>query len=327
MALYTRSGDQGLTGLLGGSRVPKQSARVEAYGTVDEAGAAIGAAKALCGEAVTRAALDAIQHRLSTLAAELASDGRLVLDNPIGEADAAGLERLIDETMAPLDAPKGFVIPGADPVSAALHQARTVVRRAERRMLTAAETSPVRPELITYVNRLSDALHALALAAAESAARAHIEALVRQALGAGTAAAFGLAEAKIMAEAAERAGAALGVPIVFAAVDPGGRLILAHRMGDSLLASIELAVDKAFTAAALRRPTAGLAAEAGPDGTLPGLASSHGGHIVVFGGGLPVFVDGVLAGGIGVSGGSVDQDVAIVGAALRAAQAGQEGTA
>jgi len=337
MPVYTRTGDSGLTGLLGGTRVPKQSARVEAYGTVDEANAALGYAKVLCADEATRDTIDAIQQRLSILAAELASDGTKTVRDPIGEGDITGLERLIDEAMAVAGSPTGFVTPGDDPASAALHQARTVVRRAERRILAAAESAPVRPELVTYVNRLSDALYALAMATSRRAARDRLTALVREAVHGAlgvppatgvTPTGFGLGSAQAMAAAAEAAARAAGVPVVFAAVDAGGHPVLVHRMDDSLLASLELAVDKAFTAAALRRPTADLAHDAAADGALNGIGSTHHGRIVTFGGGLPLFIGGCLAGGIGVSGGTVDQDVAIVTQALRAIQASpQEGTA
>ncbi|MCL2780708.1 MAG: cob(I)yrinic acid a,c-diamide adenosyltransferase [Actinomycetia bacterium] len=353
MPIYTRSGDQGLTGLLGGSRVAKTSARVEAYGAVDEASAAIGAAKACCADPPTRAALDAVQRRLSTVAAQLAADGSVAVAGPIGAGDVAGLERLTDAAMAEVGPRTGFVVPGDDPESAALHQARAVVRRAERRILAAGDCGPsadggagggadgpgVPAEVVVYVNRLSDALYALALAAGQRRALAQIEELVRAAVrraldspnvwkgttmggtDGGPVGGLTLASAKAMAEAAEAKGGELGVPIVFAAVDAGGNLILAHRMADSLLASIDIAINKAFTAAALRQPTAALRDQAGPDGELYGIETSNAGRIVVFGGGLPVFADGALAGGIGVSGGTVAEDMAIVEAASRAARA------
>jgi ATP:cob(I)alamin adenosyltransferase len=332
MPIYTRTGDAGLTGLLGGARVPKQAAQVEAYGAVDEADAAIGVARAVCPDETIRQALAVIQRRLSRLAAELASDGSVTVDDQVDAADVAELEALIDAAMARAEARPGFVVPGDDPVSAALHQARTVVRRAERRVLAAAQEHEVRPEVVTYLNRLSDTLFALALDQAHVQQMSHVERLVRQAVLAKVGApagdgfdapALNLSVARTMAAAAQRRACDLQLPVVFAVVDAGGNLILAQRMDDALLASVELAIDKAFTAAALRCPTAALRDQAGPDGPLFGLESSHHGRIVVVGGGLPVFVRGRLAGGIGVSGGTVEQDEDIVASALRAAQAGQ----
>jgi uncharacterized protein GlcG (DUF336 family) len=127
---------------------------------------------------------------------------------------------------------------------------------------------------------------------------------------------FDLSACKAMAEAAEARAGELGVPIVFAAVDAGGNLLLLHRMADSLLGSIDIAVNKAFTSAAFKLPTSALAEASTPSGELHGIQNSNAGRVVVFGGGLPVFTDGRIAGGIGVSGGTVAEDVDIATFAL-----------
>ncbi len=123
-----------------------------------------------------------------------------------------------------------------------------------------------------------------------------------------------------MAAAAEAKATELGVPIVFAGVDAGGNLMLLHRMSDSLLGSIDIAIGKAFTSAAFKLPTSALKDASTPSGELHGIQNSNDGRVVVFGGGLPVFVDGRIAGGIGVSGGTVDEDVCIVTHAISAVQ-------
>ena len=336
--IYTRKGDKGSTGLFGGTRVLKQDSAVEAYGSVDEANSAIGYAKLLV-DGDYRDILHQIQMRLFTLAAELASDdrGRAQLGGMISSGDVEDLERIIDGCLAETGVQDHFVVPGRDPASASLHQARTVVRRAERRVLTMAETHPVREEIIRYLNRLSDALYAIARVHECRADRAMVEQVVRRAVATATGRhpdelrisgavdgdgsrdpAFDrgmeldLPSAKLLAEAAEAKGAEMGVPIVFAAVDAGGNLILVHRMADSLLASIDIAINKAYTSAALKTATADLAQSAGPTGPLYGIEESNGGRLILFGGGLPVFCHGVITGGIGVSGGSVDEDVTIV---------------
>ena len=181
--VYTRTGDKGDTGLFGGSRVPKQSLRVEAYGTVDEANAALGAAKAMLPAGQWRRRVHDVQQRLFVLAAELASDpeGATILANKINADDITDLEHLIDDCLAVTGPQREFVVPGRDDRSGAFHQARTVVRRAERRVLTLAETEPVRPELITYLNRLSDAVYSLARLA-ETWRDEEIERIVRDAV-------------------------------------------------------------------------------------------------------------------------------------------------
>ncbi len=363
--VYTRTGDKGDTGLFGGSRVPKQSLRVEAYGTVDEANAALGAAKAMLPAGQWRRRVHDVQQRLFVLAAELASDpeGAAILANKINTEDITDLEHLIDDCLAVTGPQREFVVPGRDDRSGAFHQARTVVRRAERRVLTLAETEPVRPELIKYLNRLSDAVYSLARLA-ETWRDEEIERIVRDAvakvlgtpskqaqpdreeraarvettpskpvepdhepLGEQSAPApsrgrtpvrrFDLAAAKRIAERAEARSAELGVPVVIAAADAGGNLMLLHRIEGALLASIEIAINKAWSAVAFQAPTATLGPLATGDGPLPGLADTNSGRVVLFGGGVPVHVDGELAGAIGISGGTAEQDVDIATCALQ----------
>jgi cob(I)alamin adenosyltransferase len=164
MKLYTKTGDDGTTGLFGGGRVPKASPRVEAYGTVDETNAVIGVARATGLAPVVDAVLERVQEDLFTLGAELACvPGReLKLQMALlGGGDIQRLELAIDEADAACAPLKSFVLPGGSPQAAALHLARTVCRRAERAVL-ALDDAPVRAEVLVYLNRLSDLLFALA---------------------------------------------------------------------------------------------------------------------------------------------------------------------
>jgi len=164
MKLYTKTGDDGTTGLFGGLRVPKASARVEAYGTVDEANAAIGIARAFAPEPAIDRVLASVQGDLFALGAELAcAPGReaKLSTRLLDESDIVRLERAIDDADAVCPPLKNFVLPGGSPVGAALHLARTVCRRAERAVLAVHE-APSRRELVIYLNRLSDLLFALA---------------------------------------------------------------------------------------------------------------------------------------------------------------------
>jgi cob(I)alamin adenosyltransferase len=165
MKIYTRTGDAGETGLFGGGRVGKDEPRVEAYGTVDELNSCLGAARALGVSEQTGASLLRIQSDLFTLGAELAcvpgKEDKLRM-TLVGEADIARLEGWIDHDEAALEPLKNFVLPGGSPGAAELHRARTVCRRAERRTLTAGRTSPIRSEVVIYLNRLSDLLFVLA---------------------------------------------------------------------------------------------------------------------------------------------------------------------
>ncbi|MGH7270937.1 MAG: cob(I)yrinic acid a,c-diamide adenosyltransferase [Polyangiaceae bacterium] len=164
MKLYTKTGDDGTTGLFGGARIGKASARVDAYGTVDETNAAIGVARAAGQAAVVDGVLAAVQVDLFTLGAELACvagrEDKLKM-TLLGESDIARLEHAIDEADAACPALKAFVLPGGSAQAASLHLARTVCRRAERAVL-AMDDAPPRREAVVYLNRLSDLLFALA---------------------------------------------------------------------------------------------------------------------------------------------------------------------
>jgi cob(I)alamin adenosyltransferase len=157
--IYTRTGDEGTTGLGDGSRVPKDSPRVEAYGTVDEANSLIGVV--LAGENVPdaiRACLTEVQHDLFELGGELCIPGY----GAITQEFIDRLEHDLDKFNADLPRLQEFILPGGGPSAADCHVARTVVRRAERRVFTLSQTEDVRPEAIRYLNRLSDLLFVVA---------------------------------------------------------------------------------------------------------------------------------------------------------------------
>lgn len=156
--IYTKTGDDGTTGLGDGSRVAKDSARVTAYGTVDEANSCIGLV--LAGEVADdiRALLTTVQHQLFDLGGELCIPGHAA----IFDADIERLEQHLDAFNDPLPPLKDFILPGGGEAAARCHIARTVVRRAEREAVALSRLEPVRPEAVRYLNRLSDLLFVLA---------------------------------------------------------------------------------------------------------------------------------------------------------------------
>ncbi|HEX9377112.1 MAG TPA: cob(I)yrinic acid a,c-diamide adenosyltransferase [Actinomycetota bacterium] len=166
--IYTRTGDDGTTGLLYGGRISKADPATEAYGTVDEAVAAIGLARSLAENPTFQAELLHIQRDLFVVGADLATnpDERDRLQPDISLVTPAMVERLeglIDRTVAEHPLPNEFVVPGATPVSAALDLARSVVRRAERRTIAFRDAGgPVSDDLLHYLNRLSDLLFCFA---------------------------------------------------------------------------------------------------------------------------------------------------------------------
>lgn len=160
MGIVTKTGDGGETDLIGGVRVSKADLRVACCGDVDELNAALGLARSLSPCPDARRRVLAIQERLFALAAELAGG---TPGEEIGQGDVDFLEETVERCMGRAPALTGFAVPGADPASAALHMARTVCRRLERELVGAVEAGvAVRPVLLRYANRMSDALFALA---------------------------------------------------------------------------------------------------------------------------------------------------------------------
>lgn len=164
--VYTRTGDKGTTRLVGGQKVSKDDLRIEAYGTVDELNAILGLVRAELGRSETpedaRTLLDGwlqtIQNDLFNLGSDLATraEDRWEGMRLVEAKDATRLEHEIDQMNEELPPLKEFILPGGGPVSAFLHQGRTVCRRAERRTITAAGPEEINPQAITYLNRLSD---------------------------------------------------------------------------------------------------------------------------------------------------------------------------
>ncbi len=157
--IYTRTGDDGTTGLGSGERVPKESLRIEACGAVDEVNSALGVVIASPDvPAAVVACLQEIQHQLFDLGGEISVPGRAVIDDAL----VAGIEESLDRFNAPLPPLRDFVLPGGNAGAAACHVARAVCRRAERRAWTLARDETVNPASLRYLNRLSDLLFVLA---------------------------------------------------------------------------------------------------------------------------------------------------------------------
>lgn len=154
--IYTRRGDSGMTSLVGGSRVPKNHIRVEAYGTVDELNAFTGSLAAVLPDMEERQLLEAIQCHLFSLGAHLANETSESGSSTLPEGALQELEDAIDRMDETLPPWRGFILPGGSQAAAASHLCRTVCRRAERRILELSESSKVHPDILSYINRLSD---------------------------------------------------------------------------------------------------------------------------------------------------------------------------
>lgn len=162
--LYTRTGDDGTTSLVGGSRVAKDCERLEAYGAIDELNSHLGliAASSLLGSD-RRTQLQNIQNRLFDIGAILATESDSKWQpEPLSPATVENLEKIIDEVDGGLPPLRQFILPGGHPLAAQAHIARTVARRAERRVIALSRTAEVDQNVIRFINRLSDFLFALA---------------------------------------------------------------------------------------------------------------------------------------------------------------------
>lgn len=175
--VYTGVGDQGTTRLVGGQEVDKTDARIEAYGTVDELNATLGVAAETDGlSPELLSAIRRIQNELFDLGGELATlpEDLHPKQALVTAEDAARLEQEMDAANASLETLRSFVLPGGGIASARLHVARTVCRRAERRLVTLHRTAPQREETLRYLNRLSDWLFVMGRRAAKDAGEAEV---------------------------------------------------------------------------------------------------------------------------------------------------------
>ena len=289
MKVYTKTGDEGQTSLLSKQRVYKDDARVEAYGTVDEVNSAMGLAKSLIKPSWAIDILHQIQLELISLNADLATDSLSVVDYRITQEHVTRLESQIDSLEQRRLPQRGFVTPGASTASAALDLARTMVRRAERCVVRLKRTGEVTVPVSLYLNRLSDLLFVMARCVEEEEIVGTVTSKVLAALEGGKSKPIMedqrtmLAEAKKMIVAAEQKAQEIGVPMVIAVVDFGGNLVAQPRMDGALLASISLALDKAYTAVALKMSTDQVAVAVSPGQPLCGLNTANGGRFIIFG--------------------------------------------
>lgn len=169
MKIYTKTGDKGMTSLVGGKRVPKNSVRLEAYGTVDELNSDVGMIRSLWKKDEIFEELVRIQSRLFDIGSHLAAEpGDMEVNLPLGvqEKDIEELEQAIDRMNAVVPPMRYFVLPGGNELISFCHIARTVCRRAERRILDLSAEAPVGELLLKYINRLSDYLFMLSRQAA-----------------------------------------------------------------------------------------------------------------------------------------------------------------
>ncbi|AWS96228.1 MULTISPECIES: two-domain cob(I)yrinic acid a,c-diamide adenosyltransferase PduO [Citrobacter] len=328
MAIYTRTGDAGTTALFTGQRVSKTHPRVEAYGTLDELNAALSLCVCAAKSPQHRQLLENIQLQLFWFSAELASESEQ--PNPeqryISSEEIAALETAIDTAMGRVPSLRSFILPGRSEAASRLHFARTLARRAERRLVELSADIAVRHVLMRYINRLSDCLYALARAEDHDAHQNDIIqkvaerylAAIRTSATKEPTMSLSFQELHQLTRAAVTRAEELQVPVVISIVDANGTQMVTWRMPDALLVSSELAPKKAWTAVAMKTATHELTSAVQPGAALYGLESHMQGKVVTFGGGYALWRKGLLLGGLGISGGSVEQDMDIAETAIAA---------
>lgn len=309
--LYTRGGDGGLTRLGDGTAVPKDHRRVETSGLLDQAGAALGLARSLAPEALE----EPIRRAQEDLMALMARISRARPDGPIPSPEE--LEARIEAIRSLCPFPDLFVLPGDSPSGGALHLARTLVRGAERQAVALAREEGADEGMLAALNRTSDLLFALALWADREERVGRIARRVMQELREDPPrCGVGLEEAKDLIEVMEGKAREVGVPMALAVTDETGALAAFLRQDGVLPVSVDLARQKAFTCTRIRMSTGELAPLVQPGAALYGMQNQR--DFVVFGGGIPLWRGEVLAGAVGVSGGTVEQDVTVAGAGAEA---------
>ena len=306
--LYTRGGDRGETALWDGSRVSKDDPRIELNGTLDEVSSAVGLARSLAPCAVKDDLLkiqEDIQHFMAYVARGAKS---------VSEPDPSSLEAMLDDLSERYPLGGSFVFPGDSPSGGALHMARTFVRRAERVAMKLLPDGYIGSGAFQYINRLSDLFFALAI---KADAETQVDRVVKRVVSAmnGSSGAITLDAALQLLGASRAEAEAIGVPLVLAVCDASGGLVAFQRMDGSLLISLEQAIKKAATAVKLKMNTEELGPLVRSDGPFYGLMNDS--SLVAFGGGKLLKRNGVIMGAVGVSGGSVEEDMQVADAAVR----------
>ena len=305
MSVYTKKGDGGMTDLLNGQRVDKTDLHIEALGNIDELTSAIGIVRSMTDEEAIIQELLNIQKKLKDIMATIATDFKQELDT---EEDTLLLEQAIDRNQKlfpPLD---HFIFPGDLRIAAQIDLARTVARRAERRLTQLIHLENKQTTIHRYINRLSDYLFVLAR-------MLEFREVVKQAVSKETKREeifeqkMTLQHAKQLAQTIEKEALRMGVSVVISIANQDGISILTQMMDHAFIVSKGLAEKKAFTSVALQMPTHELKELVKAGASFEGLENMVDEKIITLGGGYPLKDKEVTYGAIGVSGSTADNDI------------------
>lgn len=319
MSIYTRTGDTGNTSLFDGNRIKKSDDRVHVYGTFDECGAHVSLSEKMIISEDLKPLLIWIQKKLFILNAEIATK-KITKElteksDIITSKDVKQLEDWIDYYNSNLIPVKSFILQGKTLSAAQLHVARTVCRRGERLLIKISESENIRPELLEFVNRLSDCLYIFARVEDNLHLENSVVELVinryKQTIDSSKENDLLKKTTKIFEACINQANIE-NIPVAMAIVNSDGKLLSFYQMPNTILVGADLAIKKAISAVSMKTDTEELSKVVQPNSPLYQLECLTDGKIVSFGGGLVIkdFKKQIIA-GLGVSGGTVDQDVRI----------------
>lgn len=302
--LYTGSGDKGYTKTQSSFRVSKSDSIIELIGTLEELEASLEAAGCFVSDGGLNDDIKLVLDKIGGIIGEVGGGGQSVTKDCI-----RAVENMIDGYTAKIaeNGGNGHISKG----SAMLKTARTVARRCERTAVKAGQFGRLKPELLAYLNRLSDLMLVFSEYAETESGNGGVEAIkISGDIKPQSASVLTLSMAKMLSEEIEKQGRAMGLNIVIAIADSGANLMLLHSMDDAYIASSKIAQDKAYTSVALKMPTI-TALELSRGGALDGLSYTSENRIILLGGGEPLKIGGKIVGGLGVSGGTAEEDTAL----------------
>lgn len=332
MNIYTKNGDKGTTDLIRTKNVSKSDDRISLVGTIDELTSHLGLVKTMLDDPDVIRILEKIQGTLITVMAGVADPYNR--EYKINDDKTEVLEEEIDRLEGLFDRPKKFILPGACRLSAEIDVARTVARRAERALALVSVKFGADTGTKKYMNRLADYLYVLArytdaLYAGNTTAQKSLnptetgkvtsmensqngavnEAVIQEVLKRmGIQGRITLDSAKRLINKIEEEANRRGKKAVIAICGPDGNPIAVHVMDGAFLVSFDVALKKAYTSVAVKMSTMELSKLAQPGGTFYGVDKMDGGKIVIFGGGVPIKAGDTIIGGLGVSGGTGEED-------------------
>ncbi|MCM8710028.1 cob(I)yrinic acid a,c-diamide adenosyltransferase [Clostridium sp. SYSU_GA19001] len=313
MSIYTKTGDDGTTSLLSGERVPKNDIRIEVLGKIDELTSVLGIAKTVIEEEKIREEIGYVQKLFIYFMADI-SEGKSNKER-VSSDEVTRLERLINEYQKMFPEITAFIVPGSSKASAHLDHARTLARSAERNLINLEKSQKIGTVLKKFFNRLSDYLYTIAryIDFKEEITKKVTEMVKMQYQKAenikpGETKVLNLDIAKRIMELVEKRARFMNLNVVIAVADASGNPIAVHFMDGALPVSFDVAVKKAYTAAAVKMSTEELSKIAQPGQPFYGVAAAND-KMMIIGGGVPLKIGDKIVGAIAVSGGTAEQDI------------------